>query len=87
MGRSITAKALFAVSAVMLLVSGSTAQGQEWATIKGRVVWGGEQLPEQKGITVAVDKAHCLSANKTAKDGKILDEGLLVNAKNKEGWL
>jgi hypothetical protein len=84
MRRFIPAIALLAVSALLLLVSGGTAaQGQQWATIKGRVVWGGDQIPEAKWITVTVDQAHCLGANKTAKDGKILDEGLLVNPKNK----
>ena len=50
---------------------------------RSKIVWGGDKLPEVKWITPTVDQAHCLGANKTAKDGKILDEALLVNPKNK----
>jgi hypothetical protein len=85
MRRFLPVIALFTVSAITLLASGrSDAQDDsKWATIKGKVVWGGDKLPETKWITVTVDQGHCLSANKTAKDGKILDEALLVNPKNK----
>jgi hypothetical protein len=84
MRRFIPAIALLCVSALILLLSGrSAAQDGQWATIKGKVVWGGDKLPETKWITVTVDQGHCLTANKTAKDGKILDEAVIVNPKNK----
>jgi hypothetical protein len=84
MRRFLPVGALLTVSALMLLSAGrSDAQDDQWATIKGKVVWGGDNLPEVKWITPTVDQAHCLGANKTAKDGKILDEALLVNPKNK----
>src|SRR5437879_1779668 len=85
MRRYLAAGVLFAVAVGLLALSGrGEAQGNQWTTIKGRVVWGGTKIPEPKRITVTVDKDHCLSANKTAaKDGTILDETLLVNPKTK----
>src|SRR5437867_2347257 len=86
MRRYLAAGVLFAVAVGLLALSGrGEAQGNQWTTIKGRVVWGGTKIPEPKRITVTVDKDHCLSANKTAaKDGTILDETLLVNPKTKD---
>ncbi|HYV34277.1 MAG TPA: hypothetical protein VE988_01150 [Gemmataceae bacterium] len=77
---------LLAVTGLLLIVSGrSEAQGQEWATVKGRIVWGGKELPPAKSIEVLVDKGHCLEANPTADKAKgtIQDESILVNPKNK----
>jgi hypothetical protein len=84
MRRILPAVSIFTVSALILLASArAEPQNSEWGTIKGRVVWGGDNLPETKWITVTVDQNHCLTANKSAKDGKIQDEALLVNPKNK----
>jgi hypothetical protein len=65
--------------------SRSDAQGGAWGTVKGRVVWGGKELPKPREIKVTVDQGHCLTANPTAdKDkGTILDQAVLVNAKSK----
>jgi hypothetical protein len=75
---------MLALAAILLTQSSRTdAQGNDWGTIKGRVVWGGKEIPKRKQIEVKVDPQHCLKANPTAKDGTILDEGLLVSEKNK----
>src|SRR6516164_2208978 len=85
--RRTTPAILLCSSAALLLALShrSEAQGdKDWSTIKGRVVWGGDKAPAPKRITVTLDKDHCLGANPTAdKNGTILDESLLVNAKNK----
>jgi len=49
--------------------------GQNWVTIKGRIIWAGK-APERKQIPVNVDKAACLIK------GPILEEDYLVNPKN-----
>jgi hypothetical protein len=61
------------------------AQGMQWGTIKGRIVWGGAQLPERKEITITVNPEHCLKDNMTAdpKKGTILEENLIVSPKTK----
>jgi hypothetical protein len=76
--------ALLALAVLILATAErSGAQGQDrWCTIQGRIVWGGTKLPEPKWIDVKADKAHCLT-HPTAKEGKILDDVLVVNAKNK----
>lgn len=57
------------------------AAGQEWGTIKGRIVWGGAKVPEPVDLTELVmknpDKDWCL------KDGKLLSEEWVINPKNK----
>jgi len=68
------------IAALGLLVVARTdgaAQGDKWGTVKGKVVWGGAKVPERTEIKVTVDQAHCLAK------GKLLDEDLVVNAKNK----
>ena len=45
---------------------------------------GGKELPKVKWLDVTgQDKGACLKANATAKDGKILDDSLVVNPKTK----
>ena len=65
--------------------AGADAQAGGWGTLKGRVVWGGKDLPKPSLIDVKVDPQHCLQANKTADADKstIQDEKFLINAKNK----
>lgn len=75
--RHVSAAAL-ALGALWLLGTGATAQGkQEWGTLKGRIVWGGKDLPKRQPVNITVDKDHCLAK------GQILDEDLVVNPKNK----
>jgi hypothetical protein len=48
-----------------------------WGTVKGRIVWGGDTVPERKPITVTKDQEHCLSK------GPLLSEDWIVNKDNK----
>ena len=48
-----------------------------WGTIKGRVVFGGDKIPEPKKLDVTKDQDHCLSK------GPLFDESWVVNPKNK----
>ncbi len=66
-------------AALVLAGTGLTATAQDkWATIKGQVVFPADkELPKRGPLNVTQDKEHCESK------GKILDESILVNAKNK----
>ena len=86
MRRYLSAAVLLGMAVILLVATSRTdAQGNNWGTIKGRVVWGGSKLPERKKIEVKVDPQHCLTANPTADktNGTILDESVLVDAKDK----
>lgn len=54
-----------------------SAAVEGWATIKGKVVWGGASLPEMPTLDVQKDKQHCLAA------GALKDETFVVDAKTK----
>lgn len=61
-----------------LLNSASAAADKgEWGNVKGRIVWGEENLPEVKDLAVTKDQEHCLGK------GPIKNEELVVNPKNK----
>lgn len=82
MKRSIVALCGVAASALVLfgVVAGLDAQTGQWGTVKGRILWGGKDLPERKEIEAVnknPDKAAC------CKDGPVLDEVWVVNKKNK----
>jgi hypothetical protein len=71
---------LAALTAAAIMIAGglSSAADGDWATIKGQVVFPAEKkIPERGKLNVTQDKDHCL------KDGDILDESILVNAKNR----
>lgn len=57
------------------------AQGTQWGDVKGKITWGGKDIPKQQPITsvaASQDKAACL------KDGNVVvDEKWVVNPKNK----
>jgi hypothetical protein len=58
----------------------AVAQDGKWATIKGRIIWGGDKIPERQKIAIPdanADKQVC------TKDGDIYDEKWVVNPKNK----
>jgi hypothetical protein len=78
---------LLAVPALLAWQFRADAQGEKWGTIKGQVIWGGDTIPPRTPIDVTKnnDKDHCLKDNPTAnvQNGTILDEVLLINAKNK----
>ncbi len=80
-----SALAFLALAALLpALAARADAQGdnKKWATVKGRIEWGGTKLPEVKWIVPSNDKALCLT-HPRAKDGKVPDESLIVNPKNK----
>jgi hypothetical protein len=52
------------------------AEGKEWATVKGRIVWSGE-LPKQDAIKITADPVVC---NMTKPP---LEEDFIINPKNK----
>lgn len=64
-----------------VLVSAPAARAQQgWGDIKGRVVWGPKDLPEQTPIAAVnnnADKNHCLAK------GPVLNEEWVVNSKNR----
>lgn len=55
------------------------AQADAWGDIKGRIVWGGANIPEQANLDLKAnpDKAACLAK------GPVKDETWVVNPKNK----
>jgi hypothetical protein len=68
---------LAAVTLAAGLVLASAARAEEWGTLKGRIVWGGNGMPEVVFHDVTKDQEHCLSK------GKIAREEWVVNEKNK----
>ncbi|MBI3409517.1 MAG: hypothetical protein HY040_14345 [Planctomycetes bacterium] len=74
--------AIFLGLGALLVLGDSFAQAQDgqWGTVKGRIVWGGKDIPEAKPIA-AVDK----SADKAAccKNGPVLSDTWVVDKKSK----
>lgn len=70
------AAAALALAMVVLTTQVRGAEGN-WGTVKGRVVFAGDTVPEPKEANIDKDKAHCLSK------GKIYVNDLVVNKKNK----
>ncbi len=50
---------------------------KDWGTIKGRIVFAGDKLPEQVEVKVDKDQAHCL------QNGKLFSDEWVVNKENK----
>jgi hypothetical protein len=70
---------LIAVGSLVLNFASShsaRAEGKEWATIKGQIVWTGD-VPKQTPVNITADKAVC--AMTTAP----MEEDFLINPKNK----
>ncbi|HYV34525.1 MAG TPA: hypothetical protein VE988_02405, partial [Gemmataceae bacterium] len=57
-------------------------QNQQWGTIKGQVVWGGQQIPQPQLIQPPPG-VQVLAKNPRFKGGVLPDDALVVNAKNK----
>ena len=72
---------LTAVAGVHFLFGSVRAQdAKAWGDLKGRIIWGGKDIPAPKPIDAVKanqDKAHCLSK------GPILDQEWVVDKKNK----
>ena len=56
---------------------GPAADEGDWGTIKGRIVFGGDAIPERQPVNVDKDQMHCL------EKGKILSDEWVVNKDNK----
>lgn len=70
---------IIGLAGLALALAPAFAQDGKWGGVKGQVVWGGDKVPERAPLDLKEnpDKAACL------KDGKILDQTWIVNAKNK----
>lgn len=64
-------------SALCVAFLSPIALAAEWGNIKGRVVWGGDGLPEVKDLEVTKDAEYCL------KEGPIKDETIVVDPETK----
>jgi hypothetical protein len=73
---------------MVALLPGSRAgaqAAQEFASIKGRIEWGGQQVPPRTEIKVSIDAGFILQANLTAnpKQGTVQSDSLLINVGNR----
>ncbi len=80
--RCVSWMSVFGLSTIawVLAATFATAEDQEWGTIKGRIVFDGDKIPEQKVITQVnghMDQKHCLSK------GDLKTQDWVVNPKNK----
>jgi hypothetical protein len=67
----------FLALAAAILAASVASADDKWATIKGQVVFPKDKpIPKRLPLNVTQDKEHCLSK------GDILDESVIVNAKN-----
>jgi plastocyanin len=64
---------------VGLLLALSPARAQGWGTVKGRIVWGPDKIPEPQKIDVSKnrDAAYC------TKDGPVLREEKVIDPKTR----
>jgi hypothetical protein len=79
MKRYIHPFAILALPAALLFSCPPYATAQQWGTIKGKVVYGGDNVPARPAINVNgnVNAAQCLA------NGPVLSDELVVNPKNK----
>lgn len=68
---------MLALAGALVLTAGGAAQAQGWGTIKGQVVWYGNEAPKREPANVTKDQAVC------EKNGKLWDDKQVVNPKNK----
>lgn len=64
--------ALFGVS-----LTATAADKNEWGTVKGHVVFGGDKVPEPQPLSVSKDQDHCLAK------GPLHSEEWVINKSNK----
>jgi hypothetical protein len=62
----------------LLALTGGAAQAQEWGTIKGQVVFGGDKIPERLALKVDKDQADCTPDGK-----KLYTEDWVIDPKTK----
>jgi len=73
----------FLMSAAVILGFGPSAcaQANQWGNVKGKIVWGGKDIPKQLPITTVAgspDKMACMMGGNT-----VVSEEYVVNPKNK----
>lgn len=66
-----------AIGAVSFVSRAPAADDKGWSTLKGQVVWAGDEIPKREPVKVTKDEQHCLA------NGPILSEDWVVNPKNK----
>ena len=66
------------VAAVPAIVS-AEAQSEPWGDITGRIIWGGDKIPDQGNLNLKGNP----DAGACTKDGPVKDETWIVNPKNK----
>jgi hypothetical protein len=66
--------ALLLGSVCLLGGSSSAADDKDWGTIKGRIVWGGDKVPEPSELKVDKDQMHCLEKGKLFNEEWVVDK-------------
>jgi hypothetical protein len=66
-----------ALAGAFVLTAADAVQAEGWGTVKGQVVWYGNEVPKRAPINVTKDQEAC------EKNGKLLEDKLVVNPKNK----
>lgn len=74
---------LFAVSlsCILLWHNASAIAQEKWGTIKGRIVWDGDTIPEPEDLTPLVKKYP--DADFCLKEGRLLDEKWVIDPKSR----
>lgn len=65
------------VNSATVLCAAVADDDKNWGTIKGRIVFAGDKLPDPAEVKVDKDQAHCL------EKGKIFSDEWVVNKENK----
>lgn len=47
---------------------------QDWGTIKGKLIWAGDKLPDQVELKIDKDQAHCLEKGKLYNEEWVVDK-------------
>jgi len=72
-GALLLAFAAWDASRVAAPLSAAPAPPPPWGTVKGRVLWGADKVPEREALNVNKDRDVCL------KNGPILSEALVID--------
>jgi hypothetical protein len=70
--------AVFGMLAALCGLPGGTSTAadndKDWGTVKGRIVWGGDTLPEPAELKVTQDEKHCLEKGKLFSEEWVVDK-------------
>ena len=79
--RYLSAALLLALLAGLSLLPANRSEAaddeKDWSTIKGRIVFDGDKVPEPEELKIDKDQGHCL------EKGKLFNETWVVNKNNK----